>query len=207
MIGDVNLLAIMLAALAASLSPGPASLAVAGTSLARGRSAGLFLAAGIMIGSLTWSIAAALGLGAVMLANAWLFEIIRYAGAAYLLYLAWGAARSALSQKEIAPKSISGGAKALVARGAALHITNPKSVLFFGALYSIGMPADASAAQLAIVVAAVGLQATLVYSSYALLFSTPAATQTYLRLRRWFEGAFALGFAFAGLKVATARLQ
>ena len=207
MIGDVNLLAIMLAALAASLSPGPASLAVAGTSLARGRSAGLFLTAGIMIGSLTWSIAAALGLGAVMLANAWLFEIIRYAGAAYLLYLAWGAARSALSQKEIAPKSISGGAKALVARGAALHITNPKSVLFFGALYSIGMPADASAAQLAIVVAAVGLQATLVYSSYALLFSTPAATQTYLRLRRWFEGAFALGFAFAGLKVATARLQ
>ena len=207
MIGDVNLLAIMLAALAASLSPGPASLAVAGTSLARGRSAGLFLTAGIMIGSLTWSIAAALGLGAVMLANAWLFEIIRYAGAAYLLYLAWGAARSALSKKEIAPKSISGGAKALVARGAALHITNPKSVLFFGALYSIGMPADASAAQLAIVVAAVGLQATLVYSSYALLFSTPAATQTYLRLRRWFEGAFALGFAFAGLKVATARLQ
>ena len=207
MIGDVNLLAIMLAALAASLSPGPAFLAVAGTSLARGRSAGLFLTAGIMIGSLTWSIAAALGLGAVMLANAWLFEIIRYAGAAYLLYLAWGAARSALSKKEIAPKSINGGAKALVVRGAALHITNPKSVLFFGALYSIGMPADASAAQLAIVVAAVGLQATVVYSSYALLFSTPAATQTYLRLRRWFEGAFALGFAFAGLKVATARLQ
>jgi len=85
MVGDVNLLVILLAALAASLSPGPASLAIAGTSMARGRNSGLLLTAGIMVGSLAWSIAAALGLGAIMLANAWVFEIIRYAGAGYLL--------------------------------------------------------------------------------------------------------------------------
>ena len=207
MIGDVNLLVILLAAFAASLSPGPASLAIAGTSMARGRRAGLLLTAGIMVGSVSWSIAAALGLGAVMLANAWVFEIIRYAGAAYLMYLAWRSARSALSSKEVKTKTVRGGAKALIARGAALHITNPKSILFFGALYSIGIPVDASPMQLAIVVFAVGVQATLIYSGYAILFSAPAMTRAYLRLRRWFEGAFAIGFGLAGLKIATARLQ
>ncbi|WP_261385908.1 LysE family translocator [Tateyamaria omphalii] len=193
--------------MAASLSPGPASLAVAGTSMARGRRAGLFLTAGIMIGSLAWSIAAALGLGAVMLANAWVFEVIRYAGAAYLLYLAYRSARSALSTTDVKTKAIEGKPAALVVRGAALHLTNPKSILFFGALYSMGMPSDASPMQLATVVGAVGLQATIVYSGYAMLFSAPSMTRLYLKLRRWFEGAFAVGFGLAGLKVATARLQ
>ena len=108
MVGDVNLLAILLAALAASLSLGPASLAIAGTSMARGRRAGLFLTAGIIVGSLAWSIAAALGLGAIMLANAWVFEIIRYAGAGYLIFLALKSARSALSQKAVETKTIGG---------------------------------------------------------------------------------------------------
>ena len=175
--------------------------------MARGRRAGLLLTAGIMVGSLAWSVAAALGLGAIMLANAWVFEIIRYAGAGYLLYLAYKSARSALSRKEVKTKAIEGDAATLVARGAALHITNLKSILFFGALYSMGVPPDASAVQLTTVVGAVGLQATIVYSGYALLFSTPAMTRLYLNLRRWFEGAFALGFGLAGLKVATSRLQ
>jgi threonine efflux protein len=135
------------------------------------------------------------------------FEIIRYAGAGYLLFLAYRSARSALSKHSVETKAISGGATTLISRGAALHITNPKSILFFGALYSIGMPPDASAAQLATVVAAVGIQATVVYSGYAILFSTPSMTRIYLRLRSWFEAAFAAGFAFAGLKVLSARLQ
>ncbi|MEM8751016.1 MAG: LysE family transporter [Pseudomonadota bacterium] len=203
----MNLVVILLAALAASLSPGPASLAIAGTSMARGRRAGLLLTVGIMVGSLAWSVAAALGLSAIMLANAWVFEIIRYAGAGYLLYLAYKSARSAFSAKDVNTKAIEGKASALVARGAALHITNPKSILFFGALYSMGMPADATTLQLATVVGAVGLQATVVYSGYAMLFSAPSMTRLYLNLRRWFEGAFAVGFGLAGLKVATARLQ
>ena len=207
MIGDVNLLAILLAALAASLSPGPASLAIAGTSMARGRRAGLLLTAGIMVGSLAWSIAAALGLGAIMLAHAWVFEIIRYVGAGYLIFLAWTSARSAVSRKAVQTKTVGGGPRTLIARGAALHITNPKSILFFGALYSIGMPPGASAVQLATVVAAVGIQATIVYSGYAVLFSEPAMTRVYVGLRRWFEGVFAVCFAFAGFKVLSARFQ
>lgn len=207
MIGDINLALILLAHLAASASPGPATLAIAGTSMARGRPSGLLLAFGIVIGSLTWSLAAAFGLGAIMLSHGWLLEVIRYAGTAYLFFLAWKAARSAMAQKSIAPRSIGGRPSHLILRGAALHITNPKSILFFGALYALGLPSDASHAQLALVVIAVGIQSIVVFFGYALLFSTSSITRAYLAGRRWFEGAFAVGFTAAGMKILTTRLQ
>ena len=84
----VNLPLILGAAFIATVSPGPATMAIAGTSLALGRRHGLAIASGVTTGSLAWSIAAALGLGALMFANAWLFEAMRYAGAAYLIWLA-----------------------------------------------------------------------------------------------------------------------
>ena len=142
-----------------------------------------------------------------MLANAWVFEVIRYAGAAYFVFLAYKSARSAMYARDVETKAIGGNPIALVMQGAAQHITNPKSILFFGALYSMGIPADASPMQLATVVGAVRLQATIVYTGYAMLFSAPAMTRLYLKLRRWFEGACAIGCGLAGLKVATARLQ
>ena len=142
-----------------------------------------------------------------MLSNAWVFEIIRYFGAIYLMFLAYKSGRSALSSKEINARGISGDAKTLFAKGLALHITNPKAILFFGSLYSIGVPASASITQLAIVIAAVGIQSFVIFHGYALLFSTPSMARLYMNLRRWFEGAFALGFGLAGLKILTARIQ
>ena len=70
MLLDINLPLILVAAFVAGASPGPATLAIAGTSMASGRTSGLALASGITAGSLIWSISAALGLGAIMLANA-----------------------------------------------------------------------------------------------------------------------------------------
>lgn len=207
MLADVNLPLILIAALVAAISPGPATLALAGTSMASGRASGLALAAGITTGSLMWSVAAALGLGALMLANVWVFELIRYFGAAYLMYLAYKAARSALSDRELATKSFAGGKRTLYAKGLALHLTNPKAILFFGSLFSLGLPPGTGVQDLAIVIAAVGFQSCLIFHGYALLFSSQAMTRLYLRLRRWFEGAFAIGFGAASFKILTAKVQ
>ncbi|MEO1607236.1 MAG: LysE family transporter [Pseudomonadota bacterium] len=203
---EINLPLILLAALLASISPGPATLALAGTSMASGRASGLALASGITTGSLMWSTSAAFGLGALMLANAWVFELIRYFGAAYLLFLAYKAARSALTNKELATKSFAGGKRSLYAKGLALHLTNPKAILFFGSLFSLGMPPEAGLQELALVIAAVGLQSFIIFHGYALLFSSQVMTNTYLKLRRWFEGAFALGFGAASFKILTAKV-
>lgn len=207
MISDVPFHLILPAALIASASPGPATLAIAGTSMGAGRRAGLALASGITTGSLAWSLAAAFGLGALMLANAWALEIVRFFGAAYLLYLAFRSARSALRRGEGEAVALKGGLSALYAKGLALHLTNPKAILFFGALYSLAIPADASPSTLAAVVGAIGLQSFAIFHGYALLFSTPALARGYARLRRWFDAVFALGFGYAGVKVLTAPLR
>lgn len=207
MLVDINLPLILVAAFVASASPGPATLALAGTSMASGRLAGLSLAAGITAGSLTWSISAALGLSAIMLANAWIFEIIRYCGAAYLMYLAYKSAKSALFQQTVVTRSLVGTKTTLFRKGLLLHLTNPKAVLFFGSLYSIGIPANTSLSDLALVIAAVGTLSATTFHSYAILFSSKPMTTLYMRMKRWFEMAFAIGFGAASIKILTAKFQ
>lgn len=205
---DINLPLILLAALVASASPGPATLAIAGTSMKSGRKYGLALASGITSGSLMWSVSAALGLGALMLANAWMFEMMRYVGACYLLYLAYRSAKSALRKNEPEVKDVGASSlKVAYAKGLALHLTNPKAILFFGSLFSIGIPAGASAQDLAVVIAAVGLQSVVLFHGYALLFSSRPIAALYARLRRWFEAAFSIAFGLAGFKILTTRFN
>ncbi|GHF40161.1 LysE family transporter [Seohaeicola zhoushanensis] len=205
MLHDINLAAILAAALIASCSPGPATLAIAGTSLERGRAAGLALASGITTGSLIWSVAAAAGLGALMHTHAWTLEVVRYVGAAYLMFLAFKSARAAIGGRAIATRSFTGSRRRLYLRGLALHLTNPKAILFFGALYSIAIPAGTPASALVVVILAVFTQSLLIFHGWALLFSVPVMTRSYLRLRRGFEAAFALGFGALGLRILTAR--
>ncbi|MDO9413361.1 MAG: LysE family translocator [Pseudolabrys sp.] len=207
MVGHVHLTLILLAAFIATASPGPAVMGIAGTSMAAGRRAGLIFASGVLTGSLTWSIGAAAGLSAVMLANAWLIELNRYFGAAYLLYLAVKSARAAIAPDEAAPRSIEHASpKRAFVKGLTLHLTNPKAILFFGSLYSFGVPADATLADIVLIVAAVGVQSTLIMTGYALLFSNARIVRGYLKLRRWFDGAFALCFGYAGFKILSAKL-
>jgi threonine/homoserine/homoserine lactone efflux protein len=208
MIGHIHLTLIMLAAFIAVASPGPAVLAIAGTSMKAGRRSGLVFASGVTTGSLTWSIGAAAGLSAVMLANAWLIELIRYFGAAYLLFLAFKSARSALTPGGATLQGLAAASpRRAFVRGLTLHLTNPKAILFFGSLYSFGVPADATVADLALIVAAVGVQSAIVLHGYALLFSNPMVVAGYLRLQRWFDGAFAAAFGYAGYKILSAKLQ
>jgi threonine/homoserine/homoserine lactone efflux protein len=208
-VGHVHLTLIMIAAFIAVASPGPAVLAIAGTSMRAGRRTGLVFASGVTTGSLAWSIGAAAGLSAVMLANAWLIEAIRWFGVGYLLFLAFKSARAAITPGDDAmPQglALTPGRRAY-ARGLALHLTNPKAILFFGSLYSFGVPIDASVSDLAMIVVLVGFQSAIVLHGYALLFSNPVVVRGYLKLRRWFEGAFALAFGYAGVRILTAKLQ
>ena len=94
--------------------------------MASGRRSGLAFALGILAGSASWGIAAALGLSAIMLTYVWVFEIIRYAGAAYLAWLALKALKSAWAGGNAAAGTpFKGSARSLFLKGAAIHITNP----------------------------------------------------------------------------------
>ena len=142
------------------------------------------------------------------MANAWVFEVVRYAGAGYLLFLAYKSARSALTRHEVNTSVVVAATlRQAYVKGLALHLTNPKAVLFFGSLYAVGIPAGSPPEALATVIAAIGAQSFVVFHGYALIFSSGVTTRAYTRLRRGFEAMFAVGFGAAGLKVLTTRIQ
>lgn len=204
---EINLPLILIAAFLATASPGPSTLAIAGTAMAQGRVQALALVAGIVCGSWSWSVAAALGLGAVMQANAWVFELLRYLGAGYLLFLAYKSARSAMSPGRAALRSLTTRSqRAAFGKGLAMHLANPKAILFFGALFSVGVPASVTPREIGLVVVAVGAQSLLVFTAYAVLFSSLRVVAVYLRLRRWLESVFAVAFGLAGMKLLSANL-
>lgn len=189
-------------------SPGPATLAIAGTAMERGRAAALAVSLGVLAGSASWGIAAAAGLSAVMLANIWVFEVIRYAGAAYLLYLAVKAAKSAWVGGAAGKGTpFSGGLWTLFLKGTALHITNPKAILSWGSIYAIAAPANAAPIDLVWYFCFFYAGSIMIFPTYAALFSSHRVTLAYARAKRWFEAAFAIFFGAASLKLLTTRLQ
>lgn len=202
---ELNLFLILGFSLITLISPGPATLAITAASMGQSRKHGLVLALGISTGSIIWNVSAALGLGAIMAANPIFVDVFRYFGSAYLLYLAYKSLRSAFKPsktKEIDVKTTS--FKLTYLKGLALHLTNPKAILFFTALYAIGVPADATFTDLAIVVICVATQAALIMHIYALIFSVPKVVSIYIKLKRWFEASFAAVFGFAGVKILLA---
>src|SRR2546430_13526659 len=121
---------LLLAALGLLLIPGPSVLYIITRSVAQGKRAGLASVLGVELASLTHAAAAALGLSALLLTSALAFSIVKYLGAAYLIYLG---VRTLLSRHESSqtpvptPKSFS----RLFAHGFLVQLLNPKTALFF----------------------------------------------------------------------------
>ncbi len=195
-----------LAFLIAAGSPGPATLAVAATAMAKGRRSGRALACGLALGLSLWGCVAAAGLGALMLAWAPAMLALRLIGGAYLLYLAWASARSALSRRvdrNIGADTATAGKN--FRRGLMLNAMNPKAVLAWTAVIAVALPANATPAEIWAIVALCSGIGLLIYIAYADAFSRPAIMAGYARARRWLEAGFAALFGAAGLKLMLSR--
>lgn len=120
----------MLATLALNLTPGPDMLYVLGRSVGQGRRAGVVSALGIGAGILVHMAAVALGLSALLREVPAAYEAIRYAGAAYLLYLGvrtWMERGTVGHERGEAPVPL----WAVFRQGVVTNVLNPKVALFF----------------------------------------------------------------------------
>lgn len=126
MIDWVTFLAFIPAALALNLTPGADMMFCLGQGLRSGRRSAVAASAGISAGGMVHVTLAGLGLGAAVAAVPWLFGVIRWAGVAYLLYLAWTAFRAGPLQADAS------GDPALLAfrSGFLVNLSNPKVILF-----------------------------------------------------------------------------
>lgn len=123
-----TILSFSVASIALCLAPGPDNLFVLSQSAAYGRSAGLWVMAGLSTGLLFHTTAVALGLAAVFQASAVAFTVVKVVGVAYLLFLAWKAFTAKAQELGIAEKSSNGG---FCWRGVIMNVTNPKVSIFF----------------------------------------------------------------------------
>lgn len=189
------------------LSPGPNILSVIGTSMAVGRKPGKALALGIASGSLLWGLLAWLGLTTLLGMYAALMTAIKVLGAAYLLWLAIAAFRSAASDREIRPGqlAVSGSAMAYYRRGLIIQMSNPKAALTWTAVMSLGVDASAPLWVGGLIVIGTAVISTLGHLTYAIAFSAPPMVSRYRRARRWIEAGLGTFFCVASYKLLTTK--
>jgi threonine/homoserine/homoserine lactone efflux protein len=116
------------AALVLAITPGPGIFYVLARSLRGGRKEGVLSAAGTFLGGLVHVAAAAFGLSAILAASAIAFETVRYAGAAYLIYLGYRMIRGRHEEMKEGEGEASGNT---FSQGVLTEVLNPKTALFF----------------------------------------------------------------------------
>ncbi len=197
-----QLVAFNLTLLAAMAAPGPAFLLVLRNSIADGRRAGILTGAGLGLVAALWTAAALMGLAALFEWVPWLYAAMKIAGACYLLYLAYGMWRGA-------DKPLAGGAagrgRAAFRSGVIVNLSNPKSVLFAGAVIVVIFPAGLGLGGSALIVANHLAVEIIVYTAMALGLSSAPARSAYLRFKPYADRAAATIMAALGLRLLLTR--
>ena len=187
------------------ITPGPAVFYIVARSVEQGRRAGLVSACGMATGALAQILAAALGLSALLVSSATAYSLVKYAGAAYLIYL--GARRlfdrngTDSAPLEASPVSL----RRVYAQAVVVEALNPKSAIFFLAfLPQFVNPARGSVTlqllALGLIFIAMGLMSD---SLYAITTGSAAGmlrhSRTYARAQRYVSGTVyvALGITTA----------
>ena len=199
-------LAFFTVALLLALSPGPDNLFVLVQSATGGRRAGFAVVAGLMLGVMVHTLAVALGLAAVFATSATAFTVLKLLGAAYLLYLAWGAWRAPamLVASDAGAPAHPPPWPRLMARGVVMNLTNPKVVLFFLALLPQFVQTDAGPVHWQIVqLGALFMLATLlVFGGFAWVAAwLGGLLRGSARAQRWLNRGASLVFAGMAIKL------
>ncbi|HEX2987539.1 MAG TPA: LysE family translocator [Chloroflexota bacterium] len=205
MLPDLPTLALfMFATLMLNVTPGPDMLYVVANSVGRGQRAGVVSAFGIGAGTLVHTLAAAFGLSALLMSSSLAFDVVRYGGAAYLIYLG---IRSLTGRESPIPSGRleREGLGKIFRQGMATNVLNPKVALFFLAF----LPQFVDPARGSVVVQFI-LLGTLFNTSGTTVNSLVAVASGYAgerlgkspgfaRTQRWFSGGV---FVALGARIA-----
>jgi threonine/homoserine/homoserine lactone efflux protein len=194
----------MAASLALLLVPGPAVLYITARSANQGRLAGLVSVLAIETANFTQAVAATLGLSAILLSSALAFDVVKYLGAAYLVYLG---VRKLLSREEagddpaIRPESLG----RIYWQGLVVNLLNPKTALFFFAfLPQFVDPGKGNVTVQTLMLGAIFVGMAIITDSlYALVASSLADRLRGSRHFRKGQRYFA-GLVYVGLGITTA---
>jgi threonine/homoserine/homoserine lactone efflux protein len=204
-----SLVLFMTGAMLLLLIPGPAVLYITSRSIGLGRAAGLVSAMGIAVGTLFHVAAATLGLSALLVSSASAFQLVKYAGAAYLIYLGIRTLRGG-DAATLDPTGERRSLRNIFGQGVLVNLLNPKTALFFLAfLPQFVDPARGRATlqifELGVLFALMGWVSDSVWATIAGTFGTRLRGNVRLRsTQRKISGgaliALGLASAFSGAK-------
>jgi threonine/homoserine/homoserine lactone efflux protein len=191
---DPGTLAVFVAAAVALLVvPGPAVLYIVAQSIEHGRTAGLVSMLGVQVGGLVHVAAAALGLSALLVQSSVAFNVVKYAGAAYLVFLGLRklfARERFETTGERPPRQLD----RLFRQGIVVNILNPKTALFFFAFLPqfVAVEKGSVGLQIAVLGLLFILIAVVSDGLYALAAGTASdwlrGSRAFLRAERWVSG-------------------
>jgi threonine/homoserine/homoserine lactone efflux protein len=192
------------ASLALLLMPGPAVLYILARSVNQGRPAGLASVLGIETANFCHAAAAALGLSAILLSSALAFNVVKYLGAVYLIYLG---IRKLATREEGRPQTVNNTQSLwrIYSQGVIVNLLNPKVALFFFAFlpqFVNVQRGNATTQVLTLGALFVGM-AIITDSCYAILGGSIAqrlkSNRRFLKGQRYFSGLI-----YVGLGISTA---
>ena len=198
MIHLTNLPVFLLAALILLLTPGPAVLYIIARSMDQGRLAGFVSVLSIESGNSVHVLAATLGLSAILMSSALAFSIVKYLGAAYLIYLGIRRLLARDQSHEIARVQRQ-SLRRIYSQGVMVATLNPKTALFFLAFLPqfVDPTAGSVTLQLLMLGGTFVAMAIVTDSMYALLASTAGGwlkrNQSFLRTDRYLVGSVYIG--------------
>jgi threonine/homoserine/homoserine lactone efflux protein len=210
MFGLPSLSIFLLAALILLLTPGPAVLYIVARSLDQGRLAGFVSVLSIEAGNVVHVLAATLGLSAILVSSSLAFSIVKYLGAAYLIYL--GLRRLLARETAHQPPAFQRqGLTRIFRQGVLVATLNPKTALFFFAF--LPQFVDSSKSSITLQLLTLGclfvLMAIVTDSLYALLAGTVGqwikGTRSFLRVDRYLIGTVYIGLGVMAALADTKR--
>lgn len=173
--------AFLLATVVVVVVPGPTNTLIVANSVRHGRRAGLLNVAGTQAGLAITVGLVLLGLTSLIAAMGAWFDWVRLAGAAYLVWLGWKLLTDTGAKEEMAPRIPRGG---FVVQGMAVELSNPKTLLFFGAFFPQFMDMSRNHTIQVLIMGATAMAiAAISDSAYALLAARTAKLLTRRRAR------------------------
>jgi threonine/homoserine/homoserine lactone efflux protein len=196
--------AFLLTALIVVASPGTGVVYTLAIALGRGAAASVSAALGCTLGILPHLAAAILGLAALLHTSAVLFQIVKFAGVVYLLWMAWGVLREK-GMLDAQPERTPMPHGKIIWRGFAINILNPKLSIFFLAFLPQFIPVDSPAPTammvwLGLVFMAMTFAVFVIYGQTAALVRARVLNSP--AIMKWLRRSFAAAFALLGFRLA-----
>ena len=193
------------ASIALILTPGPDTFYVIARSLGQGKFAGIISALGVCFGVLVHTLGAAIGLSALLMSSALAYNIVKYAGAAYLIYLGIRTILSREEENTFSTPQVGRNLAKTFSQGVLSNVLNPKVALFF--LAFLPQFVDTTKGEIGLQIVILGLIFIVMCFSWLVLVALLTShlgnrlqsNSRWRRFQQWFTGSI---LVFLGARLA-----